>query len=69
MDLLIIYILAGNRLLEGVFCSGGSRPSDKGGGGGAGGHPDSEIKISGEGGGGGLKKIFFRPSDLILFQK
>ena len=39
----------------------GSRPSDKGGV--PGHHPDPEIE-----GGGGLKKIFFRPfdSDLIL---
>ena len=68
MDLLIIYILAGNRLLEGVFCSGGSRPSDKGGGGGGGAPSPWDIDKRGRGGGGGLKKFFFGPSDLILFQ-
>ena len=41
-------------------CSGGFRPSDKGGEGG-GGHPDPDIR-----GGAGLKKIFFGPSGLIL---
>ena len=42
-------------------CSGGFRPSDKGGGGGGGGHPDPDIR-----GGAGLKKIFFGPPGLIL---
>ena len=38
-------------------CSGGSRPSGKGGGGGGEpGHPDPKIR-----GGGGLKNFFFRP--------
>ena len=36
-----------------LFCSGGSRPPDKGGPG----HPDPEIKWEG----GSLKKFFFRP--------
>ena len=40
-------------------CSGGFRPSDKGGEGG--GHPDPDIR-----GGSGLKKFFFGPSGLIL---
>ena len=50
----IIYILAGNRLLEGVFCNGASRPSEEGVGGGGGSHPDSEIR-----GGACLKKKLF----------
>ena len=40
-----------------TFTSGGSRPSDKGGGRGGGGHSDPEIR----GGGPGLKKKIFRP--------
>ena len=43
-------------------CSGGFRPSDKGGGRGDG-HPDPDIR---GGGGSGLKKFFFGPSGLIL---
>ena len=50
--------------------SGGSRPSDKGGGGhpdpelrGGGGHPDPELR------GAVFKKHFFGPSDLILVLK
>ena len=41
-----------------IICSGGSRPSDKGGGGP--GHPDPEIR------GTRSQKIFFGPSGLIL---
>ena len=37
-------------------CSGGFRPSDKGGGGRGGGHPDPDIR-----GGSWPQKIFFRP--------
>ena len=44
-----------------TFTSGGSRPSDKGGGRGGGGHSDPEIR-----GEPGLKKKFFGPSGLIL---
>ena len=40
-----------------IICSGGSRPSDKGGGPG---HPDPEIR------GTRSQKIFFGPSGLIL---
>ena len=46
--------------VETSLSSGGSRPSDKG----EGGHPDPEIN----GGGGGLKSIFFGPWDLSLVQ-
>ena len=43
--------------LKATHFSGGSRPTDKGGGegGGAGGHPDPDIRE-----GGGLQKNFFR---------